>query len=179
VHLEPWIDDEDADDGDDGDDDVSPYLLRVSWPVLYQEPRAVSPVRVLAGELGADATALFDVTAGVRHDFDAQRATTLARTVARAASKVAVSTAVEQSVSRRDETAGRIAGLLTNLGTLATERADTRGWHLLPADIAMVRLRLPAGSHELRLDGGEAGSPLGTVDVHAGRTTFLSTRIWN
>jgi uncharacterized protein len=175
VHLEPWLEDGDDDDETDG----NPYLLRISWPVLFQDPRSGPPVRVLAGELGADATALFDVTAGVRHDFDAQRATTLGRTVARAASKVVVSTAVERSVGRRDETAGRVAGFLTNLGTLATERADTRGWHLLPADIAMVRLRLPAGTHELRLDGMEGGSPLGTVEVFPGRTTFISTRIWN
>jgi uncharacterized protein len=173
VHLEPWRGAE-ADDGDG-----NPYLLRISWPVLFQERRPTPPVRVKAGELGVDAIARFDVAASVRHDFDAQRVTTLARTVARAASKVAVSTAVEHSVGKRDETAGRLAGLLTNLGTLATERADTRGWHLLPGDIAMVRLRLPAGSHELELDDGSAaGAALGSVTVRPGQTTFMSTRLW-
>jgi uncharacterized protein len=175
IHLEPW----DEDDEEDQESERNPYLLRISWPVLYQEPRSTGPVRILAGELGGDAMAHFDVAAGIRSDFDEQRTTMLARTVARAASKVAVSTAVEQSVGKRDETAGRLAGLLTNLGTLATERADTRGWHLLPGEIAMVRLRLPAGSHELRLDGAEAGGPvLGTVRVQPGRTAFLSARLW-
>jgi uncharacterized protein len=176
IHLEPWRA-EDPDEDED-DSDVNPYLLRISWPVLYQEPRPSAPLRVRAGEIGADAVARFDVAAGVREDFDGQRAVMLARTVARAASKVAVSAAVEHSVGKRDEAAGRIAGLLTNLGTLATERADTRGWHLLPGDIAMVRLRLPAGTHELTLDGGAAPSQLGTVTVRPGETTFVTTRLW-
>jgi uncharacterized protein len=176
IHVEPWRDDEEDED-DEGQG--NPYLLRVSWPVLYQEPRPAAAVRVQAGEFGTDVIAHFDVAAGIRQDFHDQRAATLARTVARAAAKVAISAAVEHSVGERDETAGRIAGLLTNLGTLATERADTRGWHLLPGDIAMVRLRLPAGSHELTLAGdGSGGATLGTVTVRPGQTTFFSTRLW-
>lgn len=176
VHLEPWRDDPDDDEEDNG----APYLLRISWPVLYQDPPPAPPLRVLAGDNAVEPVARFDVAAGVRSDFDSHRTTMLARTVARAASKLAISTAVEHSVTQHDEAAGRIAGLLTNLGTLATERADTRGWHLLPGNVAMVRLRLPPGAHELTLEtvAGGAGTDLGVVDVRAGQTTFVSHRLW-
>jgi uncharacterized protein len=172
LHLEPWRDVESADSG-------NPYLLRMSWPVLYQEPAAETPVRVRVGELAADAHARLDVTAGVRADFDAQRATILARTLVRGATKLALSSAVEESIGKRDETAGRLAGLLTNLGTAAVERADTRAWHVLPGSISMVRLQLPAGSHELSLenDRGQA-APVATVTVRPGQTTFVTTRLW-
>ena len=43
-------------------------------------------------------------------------------------------------------------GILTNIGTMLTERADTRAWHLLPGSISLVRLRLPAGTHDLTVE---------------------------
>jgi hypothetical protein len=187
IHLEPWRQDRcrdgvwvdaggrcaEVDDEELG----NAYLLRVAWPVLFQEPLPAAPLRVRAGELGADVIADYDLARGIRGDFDDQRATTLARTVARAATKMALASTVEQSIGKRDETAGQIAGFLTNLGTLMSERADTRGWHLLPGGISMVRLRLPAGDHDLTLEASGARS-LGTVTVRPGETTFLSTRIW-
>ncbi len=174
LHLEPWEDDDEESKG-------NPYLLRISWPVLYQEPPTAAPVGVRAGDARAVEVARLDVGAGVRRDFDDQRTTMLARTVARAASKVVVSAAVEESLGKRDEELGRVAGFLTNLGTLATERADTRAWHLLPDEVAMMRINLPAGTHHLTLDrsdGDGAGTDLGAVTVRPGRTTFVSTRLW-
>jgi uncharacterized protein len=167
LRLEPWR--------NEGNGEGTPYILRISWPVLFQEPAPAGPVRIRAGELGADAVARMDVGSWTRRDFDAQRPTILARAVARAAAKMAVSAAVEHSVGKRDEAAGKLAGLLTNLGTAATERADTRGWHLLPGDISLVRLTLPAGTHDLSL---ESGRPFATVTVGPGETRFVSTRLW-
>jgi uncharacterized protein len=185
IHLEPWRQDRCVDGqwrGSGGrcadvEDDGNPYLLRIAWPVLFQDPLPGGPLRVRAGELGADPVARFDLSAGVRSDFDDQRAAMLARTVARAAAKLAITTSVEGSIGKRDEAAGQIAGLLTNLGTLMSERADTRGWHLLPGSVSMVRLRLPAGSHDLSLEAAR-GAPLATVQVRPGQTTFVTTRIW-
>lgn len=173
LHLEPWRDES------QGEGSGNPYLLRMSWPVLYQEAVPETPIRVRVGELAADAQARLDVAGGVRADFDTQRATILARTLVRGVAKLALSSAVEESVGKKDETAGRLAGLLTNLGTAATERADTRAWHLLPGSVSMVRLQLPAGSHELALENGRGGvTPVGTVTVRPGETAFVSTRLW-
>lgn len=189
IHLEPWRDDDCAPRrrscGDDDEEvEGEPYLLRISWPVLHQEPSTPAPLRVRAGTLGVDAGARLDLAAATRRDFENERPAILARTVARAAAKVALSSSVEESVKKKDETAGQLLGILTNIGTLLTERADTRAWHLLPGSISLVRLRLPAGTHKLTLEvdraRGERGriEALGPVHVRAGTTTFLSTRLW-
>ena len=198
VRLDPWRDDECRDGtwrraGDrcrvprnaDGEEvDEAPYVLSVAWPVLYQEPPAPAPVRVRAGDRAVDAMARLDLSSLTRADFDAQRAELVARTVVRAAAKLAISSGLEDAVAEKDETAGRVVGILANMGALLTERADTRCWHLLPATVSMVRLRLPAGTHTLTLETEDAGDDgarpvaLGTVEVRPGATTFLSTRLW-
>jgi hypothetical protein len=104
----------------------------------------------------------------------------VARTVLRAAAKLALTAEIEDRVSEKDETAGEVVGALFNIGTLLAERADTRSWHLLPASVSIVRLQLPPGTHDLTVSTGQGGdtTPLGPVEVRAGRTTFVSTRIW-
>lgn len=187
VHFSPWTreDCEEAGVEDCSDSaDENPYLMRISWPVLADEVRTARPVRVRAGDLAGDAVVRFDVAAGSRNDFDDSRGTMIARTMLRAASKVALSSAAKVAVEKKDEIAGRLLGVLTNLGTALTERADTRCWHLLPGEVSMLRLRLPAGSHELMLElddtsGSTRAVSLGSVDVVPGRTAFVTHRIWN
>lgn len=170
--------------GDDCDeDDDEPYLMRIAWPVLYHDRRSAPRVRIRAGEYGSDAAVRFDVAHSAREDFEADRPTMLARTMLRAASKLALSTGAKEVVSKRDEAAGEIIGVLTELGMLFTERADTRSWQLLPGSVDMVRLRLPAGTHTLALepawpDNGARVVPLGPVEVRPGAIAFVATRLW-
>ena len=181
LHLSPWRDECSGWNAPDWcDDDWDPYFLRVSWPVLYHDPVPDGPVRVRAGDAVATGRRL-DVSAGVRADFDAERAGIIARTVFRAAAKMVLSATAEDAVSERDETAGRIVGLLVNIGTLLTERADTRSWHLLPGTVSMVRMRLPAGTHTLSIEGDgflARDTSLDPVEVRPGRTAFVTHRIW-
>lgn len=192
LRLEPWHDDpcggracqkSEGKDREDGEKDTEPYLLRISWPVLYQEEAIPEALRVRTGDVVAEAGARLDLAAGTRRDFEAERATMLARTVARAAAKVALSASVKGAVEKKDEGAGELLGLLTNIGTLLTERADTRAWHLLPGSVSLVRLRLPPGTHNLTVEVGGAGERgrvehLGVVRVLPGETTFVGTRLW-
>ena len=181
LYMSPWR----SDCGRPGqprcrDDD--PYLLRISWPVLYQDPIPDERVSVRVDGVEAGAYWRYNVGAGVRSDFAGQLGTILARTVFRAAAKMALSETAEDAVSKEDETAGKIVGLLVNLGTLLTERADTRSWHLLPGAVELVRIPVPAGSHELSLGGGgwlSRAVNLGPVYVQPGETTFVTHRIWH
>lgn len=163
------------------DDDGEPYILRISWPVLYQEetPDRTVPIRVDGTPMGA--TWHLDVGNGIRRDFADRLGTILARTVFRAATKIALSEVAEEVVSEQDETAGKIVGVLVNLGTLLAERADTRSWHLLPGVVDLVRIPIPAGTHSLTV-GGEGllsrAVNLGPVAVRPGETTFVAHRIW-
>jgi hypothetical protein len=60
----------------------------------------------------------------------------------------------------------------------ATESADTRCWGLLPREIQVLRLELPAGTHALSLHPAAGGRPIGrgaleTVEIVDGRNTFV------
>lgn len=184
--LSPW-DGEECPNGDDGecssDPDAAPYLMRVSWPVLYQETGGVTGVGVRAGDVAGVPVSHLDVAGGARRDFEDRRGTMIARTMVRAVSKVALSSAAQSAAEKKDEGAGQVVGILANVGNFLTERADTRCWHLLPGRVSMLRLELPAGTHELalELDGGQDGErtlSIGSVRVEAGRTAFVTHRIW-
>jgi len=166
---------EDEDEGSD-----TPYLLRVAWPTF-------ATVRTMGGAATvhvdsatqAPVTRAADVSAAVVADFQRDRVALVARTLARAAAKAAVSRGLEQEVAEKDETAGALLGVLANVGTALLEQADTRGWNLLPTEIGFARLRLPAGTHELRvtLDGGGV-LELGSVQVPAGGLVLVPGRAW-
>ncbi|MBI4409886.1 MAG: hypothetical protein HY561_09275 [Gemmatimonadetes bacterium] len=169
---------------DDDDEDDDSYLLRVAWPVYVRDwlpsPGAAT---VAAGETSVRARVLADLSRAVVRDFEAERTELLARTIARAAAKFALTRGVEEQAGKKNEALGKILGLLTNAGTAILEQADTRSWHLLPSQVAVARLRLPAGSHALVLQvSNRAGEvrklDLGTVEVRPGTVAFVSTRSW-
>ncbi len=177
LRFDPWGADCEAVRGRcDDDDDENPYLLRIAWPVY----RSIAPVPSGAAQL-EDRTAAerlrLDVAEAVVRDFRDQRAELVARTVARAATKLAVTKTVEREVGERDEVMGQILGILTNIGTLVTERADTRTWHLLPAALELVRARVPAGPQELVLDVDGRTVEL-EVDASPGGVHLLGHRVW-
>lgn len=59
--------------------------------------------------------------------------------------------AVARELSKNDETAA--AGLVSFIVMQASERADLRQWSFLPATIQIAEVQLPAGEHEVSLQG--------------------------
>lgn len=60
----------------------------------------------------------------------------------------------------------------------ATESADTRCWGLLPREIQILRIELPAGTHELQLEPVTAGRPVANavqcrVPVTKAKNTYV------
>ncbi|MEJ2185773.1 MAG: hypothetical protein P8Z36_07515 [Gemmatimonadota bacterium] len=180
VHFDPWG----ADCRRAGvrcarDDDENPYLLRVAWPVYRSDRPPQDPVSIqLPDGNSVPVQRAMDVTAGELRDFSRERGSLLARTVVRAATKLALTKTVEKKVGDKNEVAGRILGILTNVGTLVTERADTRTWNVLPGSIEFVKVRLPAGRNTLVVQVDGALSPMGTVEVPAGGSVVTSYRLW-
>jgi hypothetical protein len=158
----------------------APYLWRMAWPVLQTPPR-LAPARVAL----ADASHAFrgaDISRGVSADFERERTSILARTLARNITKLALSKGAERRVEDGNEAAGRLLGIIGNIGSALTERADTRSWHLLPAGVSVVRLQLEPGVHELSVEldapGGSRPLGLGPLTVTAGAVTILPARAW-
>ena len=156
----------------------NPYLLRIAWPAYRRPATPAAPLAVTLPDGRVEPVrASADLSDAVIRDFQAERAAIVARTIARGITKLLVSRTVESELAEKDETAGRIAGLLGNVSTALLEQADTRSWHLLPGSLGMVRLRLPAGTYALSVPVPD-GSPLdiGQVAVRPGRVTFVTAR---
>lgn len=154
------------------------YWLRFALPELVDEPPAVAGARVSAGTIGGRTRAVpvEDVAGRSQQYFQDAQGKIVLKTIVRALAKYA---AQEQA-----EDKGQVAGLLVNLLGAATEQADTRNWLTLPRGIAMARLALPPGTHDLRVDLVDAQDrrletrEIPGVAVVSGGWTFLSRRVF-
>ena len=177
------------------------YLLDMSWPVLRRSwAGGRGPVQVVTEDNSIGATTLLgaSISDAIASDYRRDRGAILTRTVARAVTKYVAAKAVEAAAEaaakkssddkdkkkkKQDDDAARAAGMMArffaNATTTLLERADTRAWTLLPATVSMVRMRIPAGTHELLVDAaGMRQLSLPNVVVRGGRTTVVSARLW-
>ncbi|MGZ8377720.1 MAG: hypothetical protein ACXW0Z_10825 [Gemmatirosa sp.] len=163
-------------------------LLALAWPAFRRTGRldaldgVVTPtdlvVRTVAawrglGAHGAAATPVLlraDLSDAMVADFRRDRRWLVTRLVARTALRQAL-------VTEARRRARPLGDLLAAAGSFV-EQADTRSWHLLPARLEVVRLRLPVGSQPLSVDVGGRAVPLGVVDVRADGLTFFPVRLW-
>lgn len=178
------------------------YLLDMSWPVLRRDAADLrGSVHVVVGAARTESMISASVSDALAADYRRDRGAIMTRTVARAMTKYAAARAMEaavQSAASKDDdgggkkkkkktknedaarAAGLVARLLTNAASTALERADTRAWTLLPGSVSVVRMRIPAGTHELLVDAaGTRQLSLPSVVVKAGRTIVVSARLWH
>ncbi|MFQ5529554.1 MAG: hypothetical protein ACE5FP_04330 [Gemmatimonadota bacterium] len=177
----------------DDDGDVA-YLLRVAWPVMRRSIHAVPVhhVRAFAAstpptfadrdigspsmtDLEGEALLHADLSGAAISDFNSRAAGILIKAVARAAVKYTVVDAVADD--------SEVAQVIGNAVTALLERADTRSWALLPSNLHIVRLSLPAGTHRVVVELGNSQfdmSPLilDDVRVEADRVSVVSARAW-
>jgi len=154
------------------------YWLRIAMPELVDDPPLVMGARVSSGTVGGQTRTVRveDLAGRATRQFAADYDKILLKTIVRGLAKFAAKKAADDQ--------GKVAGFLANLLGAATERADTRGWLTLPHGIAMARMSLPPGVHDLRVDliDGQ-GRSLGeqiipAVRVRSGDWVFLSRRVF-
>jgi len=118
-----------------------------------------------------------NVARQARVTFDAEKPTIFFKTILRGLTKYLATRGAKKA-------GGEAAGVLANILGAVTETADTRSWLTLPEQVHMVRLSLPAGEYELRLDmlddAGHvaASTTIPGVVVRAGDFTFVSRRVF-
>jgi hypothetical protein len=161
------------------------YVMKLAWPEYRLEASDAPLVRVVVDSQAVDAPVVDDLSAVMLRGWQSRRPAALARMVGRGIVKFLASHELERHARKKGgEAAGWITGRLANLAGNALERADTRGWTLLPNRISVARFTLPAGEHTVTLEVlDDAGAvtrtlDLGRVTLNPRGTLVLNHRVW-
>lgn len=119
------------------------YLLRVAIPAYHSNRPRIVGVDASTTHGQVSGVLVEDVEAAAMKTFESELPTIMLRTVVRGVLKYLG--------FRRANQQGELAGRLVNLLNVVTESADTRSWQTLPNQIFLLRLRLPAGTHNVTL----------------------------
>ena len=154
-------------------------LLSVALPKFVQRPVSVARFELSEGSQSASSELVENVNAIAKKSLDDRLPAITARAVAR----LVVKDVAAKKIKKQSEdagAAGMLIGMMSDVGAAVSERADTRSWSLLPGNILLARLSLPAGTHNLKVAFyGNNGSILATRDynavkVMAGHKAFVS-----
>ena len=150
------------------------YLLRVAIPAYRSNRPRIASIDAATAHGGASGVLVEDIEAAAMKTFESELPTIMLRTVVRGVLKYLS--------FRRANQEGEIAGRLVNLLNVVTESADTRSWQTLPNQIFLVRMRLPAGTHNVTLSFSDRADrrvktdTLQNVIIRANDKTFLNYR---
>ena len=168
-------------------DPVSGVIFRIALPYYESRPNNVMSARITVAGKQVSTELMEDVDAIARQSLDARMAAITARSLARAVAKYSANkTAQQRALNRNNENdalVGMLGALAVQVAAVATERADTRSWLTLPANIQLARLPLPPGSYTAKVEllgvSGQivASSEYPQVVVSRARKTYL-TQHW-
>jgi hypothetical protein len=129
---------------------------------------AESPARTFS----AGAELVEDITSIATQNLEDRKGRVIAKTIARAVVKQAAINAASNQI--KNEGARQLTKLGLNLLNILVERADTRSWRTLPAEIYMARMFVPEGRYKVYAKRcGFNRAEVETVDVKAGETKFV------
>jgi uncharacterized protein len=151
-------------------DDISPFdraranelaakgaVTWVNFPTLGPSKGAyATPTFTLDGKTQSLEEAL-DVEAQVRAAWEKNEPTIILSAITRMVTRLAAGEITEGATKaaggKHDGVAalGLLLGLASTITLTALDTPDTRAWAMLPARIAVARLRVPAGDHEITL----------------------------
>ena len=150
------------------------YLLRVAIPAYRSNRPRIVGIDADTAHGKASGVLVEDIEAAAMKTFESELPTIMLRTVVRGVLKYLS--------FRRANQEGETLGKLVNLLNVATESADTRSWQTLPNQIFLIRLRLPAGKHNITLSFSDGANRrvktdmLQDVIIRKNDKTFLNYR---
>jgi hypothetical protein len=157
-------------------------LITMAWATYEPGTRRATDIRVSTPDGRSWApTVMEDLSAIAVRDFEERKTSMLVRMTARTLLK---EVGVIQSERAGERAGGVLGGLAARVAARtvanATERADTRSWSGLPAELLLTRLRLPPGQHELVVEYRGITGPARktvTVDVVAGSVVLATVAV--
>ena len=161
-----------------GDHTLPPTIAPVKIPAAIVPPPRIDNVAVYVDGQSAGLTqTITDVGNLAVAQSRARRDRHIAEAIARRVVKKAAVYSAKDLFSPEN---GMTNFAMDAVGVLweATERADTRCWSLLPGQIQVLRIELPAGTHQLSMqavrNGVAVGPPDSTViEVYDGGNTYV------
>jgi hypothetical protein len=134
------------------------YVMKIAYPKFVKKGYGISHGEVTLRNLKTgksySATTLLmeDIASIAVLNLENRINRVKAKAIARATTKYLASVAASKAVEQKH---GALAGLLTkvtaNIASVATEQADVRQWRLLPAEIRVGRIIVPAGEYAGRI----------------------------
>jgi hypothetical protein len=170
-------------------DPASGTLVRIALPSYESRSNNVDSVRISVLDKQSTSELMEDIDAIAKTSLDSHMPAIIARSVARAvvksvASKKAQQVAKNGNNSNNDASmVGLLGAMAVQVAAYATERADTRSWLTLPANIHLARLLLPPGSYTVKVELlGPASEVVDTQEypgivINRAHKTFL-TQHW-
>lgn len=160
-----------------------PFMFSLAVPKFVRRSLPVDHVVLSVGDSTASSEVVEDVNGIAEKSFNDRLPTIIARGVARLVVKNTA--AVEAKKQMKDNPYALLLNLAADVATNVSERADTRSWSLLPGNIQMARLALPAGTYDVTANYyGINGNIVATrefkkVEVKPGRKAFVSDYFLN
>lgn len=170
-------------------DPTSGTLVRIALPYYESRPDNIASVRITVSDKQTTSELMENIDAIAKTSLDSHMPAIIARSVARAVVKAAASKKAEQVATNGNNRnndasmAGLLGAMAVKVAAYATERADTRSWLTLPANIHLARMALPAGSYTVKVELlGTASEVLNTreypgIVINKAHKTFL-TQHW-
>lgn len=161
-----------------------PVLVNISLPYYESRPNNVLSARVSVFGKQASTQLMENIDAIARASLDSRMPAITARSIARAVAKGAIQESVDRAGrNNNNDAAALIGSFVVRVAAAATERADTRSWLTLPANVQLARLSLPPGSYTVTVDLLGAGEQvIATLEypgivINNQRKTYL-TQHW-
>ncbi len=125
----------------------SGQLIRISLPHYKKRNTMVTRARLRLEndhDLVTETEKVEDISSLELETLNSQMAAITARALARAVAK--------HKMAKKAGQQNGLAGLIVNIAGVLTERADTRSWLTLPAEIQIARLKAPAANYSVRIE---------------------------
>jgi hypothetical protein len=138
----------------------------VNFPDLDASPASRGAVQISVDGQGVAVDPVTQVDALVRAAHEKAKGPIIGSALTRLVARGAIGAGAGVGVGRGSGSSalGMLVALGTQAALTAADRPDTRSWATLPARIAIVRMRLPAGRHTVRV-GAQGSVHQDTVEI--------------
>lgn len=131
-----------------------PVVVNIALPYYESRPTKVLSARISVSGKQASTEMMENIDAIARASLDSRMLAITARSIARAVAKGAIQESVDRAGNNKnnDPAAALLGSFIVRVAAVATERADTRSWLTLPANVQLARLSVPPGSYTVTVD---------------------------